>query len=88
MVLPAHKGPDLDDVPQSVKDQMTFQLAEEIADVLAAAFGDGRAGGRARSDTACSRVTSSQPVSRVSARQPDPSWLGATATPVPPRFAS
>jgi ATP-dependent Lon protease len=41
VVLPARNGPDLEDVPEAVREQMTFHLAEEIADVLAAALGDG-----------------------------------------------
>ncbi len=39
VVLPARNGPDLEDVPEVVRDQMTFHLAEEIGEVLAAALG-------------------------------------------------
>jgi len=39
VVLPKRNGPDLDDVPQRVRDQMTFHLADTYADVLAVAFG-------------------------------------------------
>jgi ATP-dependent Lon protease len=38
VVLPKRNGPDLDDVPQRVREQMTFHLADTYADVLAAAF--------------------------------------------------
>ena len=38
VVLPKRNGPDLDDVPERVRDQMTFHLADTYADVLAAAF--------------------------------------------------
>jgi ATP-dependent Lon protease len=38
VVLPKRNGPDLDDVPQRVRDQMTFHLADTYADVLAVAF--------------------------------------------------
>ncbi len=38
VVLPQRNGPDLDDVPESVRDQMTFHLASTYDDVLAAAF--------------------------------------------------
>ena len=38
VVLPKRNGPDLEDVPQRVRDQMTFHLADTYADVLAAAF--------------------------------------------------
>ena len=38
VVLPARNGPDLEDVPEEVRDQMTFHLADEVADVLAAAL--------------------------------------------------
>ena len=39
MVLPARNGPDLEDVPEAVRDEMTFHLAADIGEVL-----DGRAG--------------------------------------------
>jgi ATP-dependent Lon protease len=38
VVLPARNGPDLEDVPEGVRRQMTFHLAEEIGDVLQAAL--------------------------------------------------
>ncbi|MGB8861613.1 MAG: S16 family serine protease, partial [Ilumatobacteraceae bacterium] len=38
VVLPKRNGPDLEDVPQKVREQMTFHLADTYADVLAAAF--------------------------------------------------
>ena len=38
VVLPARNGPDLEDVPQEVRDVMTFHLAEDIAEVLAPAL--------------------------------------------------
>jgi ATP-dependent Lon protease len=38
VVLPRRNGPDLDDVPERVRDEMTFHLADTYADVLAAAF--------------------------------------------------
>ncbi|MFZ4720231.1 MAG: endopeptidase La [Ilumatobacteraceae bacterium] len=38
VVLPKRNGPDLDDVPEKVRAQMTFHLADTYADVLAAAF--------------------------------------------------
>jgi ATP-dependent Lon protease len=38
VVLPARNGPDLDDVPERVRDEMTFHLADRYADVLAVAF--------------------------------------------------
>jgi ATP-dependent Lon protease len=34
VILPARNGPDLDDVPDAVRDQMTFHLASDISDVL------------------------------------------------------
>ncbi|MGA2522185.1 MAG: S16 family serine protease, partial [Acidimicrobiales bacterium] len=40
VVLPARNGPDLEDVPESVRQVMTFHLADTVADVLAAALGD------------------------------------------------
>ncbi len=38
VVLPARNGPDLEDVPEEVRQQMTFHLAAEIGDVLAPAL--------------------------------------------------
>jgi ATP-dependent Lon protease len=38
VVLPKRNGPDLDDVPERVREAMTFHLADTYADVLAAAF--------------------------------------------------
>ncbi|MGA2836388.1 MAG: endopeptidase La [Acidimicrobiales bacterium] len=42
VVLPERNGPDLDDVPESVRVQMSFVLAAHVDDVLGAAFGIGR----------------------------------------------
>jgi ATP-dependent Lon protease len=38
VVLPARNGPDLDDVPERVRSEMTFHLADTYADVMAVAF--------------------------------------------------
>jgi ATP-dependent Lon protease len=38
VVLPKRNGPDLEDVPQSVRDVMSFHLADDVAEVLAAAL--------------------------------------------------
>jgi ATP-dependent Lon protease len=38
VVLPKRNGRDLDDVPENVRDEMTFHLASTYDDVLAAAF--------------------------------------------------
>jgi ATP-dependent Lon protease len=38
VVLPERNGPDLEDVPEEVRDVMTFHLAATIADVLAPAL--------------------------------------------------
>jgi ATP-dependent Lon protease len=38
VVLPARNGPDLEDVPEEVRDVMTFHLAETVSDVLDAAL--------------------------------------------------
>ena len=40
VVLPSRNGPDLEDVPEAVRDQLTFTLAETVDDVLAAALED------------------------------------------------
>ena len=46
VVLPARNGPDLEDVPEEVREQMTFHLASTVADVLAPALGVGAGGDR------------------------------------------
>ncbi len=38
VVLPKRNGPDLEDVPEAVRDQMTFHLADEVGDVLSVAL--------------------------------------------------
>ncbi len=38
VVLPVRNGPDLEDVPESVRQEMTFHLADSVADVLAVAI--------------------------------------------------
>jgi ATP-dependent Lon protease len=38
VVLPARNGGDLDDVPEAVRDQLSFHLADDVADVLAVAL--------------------------------------------------
>ena len=51
VVLPERNGPDLEDVPEEVRDVMTFHLAATVADVLAPALsGAGAAGPEAAAD--------------------------------------
>ena len=38
VALPKRNGPDLEDVPDNVREQMTFHLADTISDVLTVAF--------------------------------------------------
>ena len=38
VVIPKRNGPDLDDVPENVRDEMTFHLAATYSDVAAIAF--------------------------------------------------
>jgi len=38
VILPARNGPDLDDVPDAVREAMTFHLAEDVQEVLVVAF--------------------------------------------------
>jgi len=38
VILPVRNGPDLEDVPEAVRDEMTFHLATEIGEVLEAAL--------------------------------------------------
>jgi ATP-dependent Lon protease len=45
VVLPARNGPDLEDVPEEVREAMTFHLASEVGEVLAAALAEPAADG-------------------------------------------
>jgi ATP-dependent Lon protease len=38
VVLPKRNGPDIEDVPEKVREQMTFHLADTYADVAKVAF--------------------------------------------------
>jgi ATP-dependent Lon protease len=38
VVLPARNGPDLDDVPEAVREQLTFHLVDDVNEVLAVAL--------------------------------------------------
>ena len=40
VILPKRNGPDLEDLPDNVRDAMTFHLADTYADVVGAAFAD------------------------------------------------
>ncbi len=42
VVLPVRNGPDLEDVPEAVRDQMTFHLATDVSEVLEAALVEGQ----------------------------------------------
>jgi ATP-dependent Lon protease len=43
VILPERNGPDLEDVPEAVRNEMTFHLAREIGDVLSVALGSSAA---------------------------------------------
>jgi ATP-dependent Lon protease len=51
VVLPARNGPDLEDVPEEVREEMTFHLASDVSEVLEAALADGSAHSGESSDT-------------------------------------
>ncbi|MEX0664212.1 MAG: endopeptidase La [Acidimicrobiia bacterium] len=38
VILPARNGPDLDDVPEAVRDELTFHLVDDVGEVLALAL--------------------------------------------------
>jgi ATP-dependent Lon protease len=40
VILPARNGPDLDDVPEAVREVMTFHLADDVTEVLGWALAD------------------------------------------------
>jgi ATP-dependent Lon protease len=44
VILPARNEGDLEDVPEQIREEMTFHLAEDVADVLAIALGGAREG--------------------------------------------
>jgi ATP-dependent Lon protease len=46
VVLPIRNGPDLEDVPEAVRNEMTFHLASDISEVLDAALADGDEAGK------------------------------------------
>jgi ATP-dependent Lon protease len=46
-VLPRRNGPDLDDVPEAVRDVMTFHLVDDVREVLDLALEPQPAGARA-----------------------------------------
>jgi len=50
VVLPVRNGPDLEDVPEEVRDSMRFHLATTVGDVLDAALEDGDAADAQRAD--------------------------------------
>jgi ATP-dependent Lon protease len=45
VILPRHNEKDLDDLPQEVRDNMSFVLVDTMDEVLEAALGDGFARG-------------------------------------------
>jgi ATP-dependent Lon protease len=47
VILPARNGPDLEDVPEAVQEQMTFHLASDISEVLRHALAGGGEGAAA-----------------------------------------
>ncbi len=46
VILPKRNGPDLDDVPELVREQMTFHLVDDVADVFDARARAGGGSGR------------------------------------------
>ncbi|MHB1509524.1 MAG: endopeptidase La [Acidimicrobiales bacterium] len=53
VVLPMRNGPDLEDVPEAVRDEMTFHLATTVSEVLAVALAEPRvATGKGEADSA------------------------------------
>jgi ATP-dependent Lon protease len=64
VILPVRNGPDLEDVPEEVRDAMTFHLAETVADVLRAAF-DGGSEARPAAEVDGAGPAAAAPVSRA-----------------------
>jgi ATP-dependent Lon protease len=44
VILPERNGPDIDDVPEKVREEMKFHLVSEVADVLRLALEESRPG--------------------------------------------
>ena len=59
VILPVRNGPDLEDVPESVREEMRFHLAETVDDVLRAALEDTAFDAAVLDDVASGAVTSS-----------------------------
>ena len=59
VILPVRNGPDLEDVPESVREEMTFHLAETVDDVLRAALEEPAYDAALLDDVAPGAVTSS-----------------------------
>ena len=74
VVLPVRNGPDLEDVPETVRELMTFHLASTVSDVLTAAV-EGGGAGWTRSRRACGV--------RYRWRQPPKATAGVIHRPVP-----
>jgi ATP-dependent Lon protease len=51
VVLPMRNGPDLEDVPEAVREEMTFHLAAAVSDVLSVALEAGATGESSGSQT-------------------------------------
>ena len=51
MILPARNGGDLEDVPEEVRDEMTFHLVERVGEVLEVALAAPAAGPRAQAES-------------------------------------
>ena len=47
VIIPERNGPDLDDVPEEVREQLTIHLVSDVADVLELALEPAAARGRA-----------------------------------------
>ena len=67
VVLPVRNGPDLEDVPEAVREQMTFHLASNVGDVLEAALAPATADSDSDSDSVAVAVEDSTAASPAAA---------------------
>jgi len=61
VVLPARNGPDLEDVPEDVRAEMTFHLASDVTEVLAAALSPGESAAWAGAGASVARDGAGEP---------------------------
>ncbi len=82
VILPVRNGPDLEDVPEAVRDQLTFHLVEHVSEVLDLALGgSGRARRGGLSLRASAQADGFSPLGETSISAPTPTRVKSSASP-------